>query len=187
MLTSSRKGANWDSIFRRTKKYGLKGDLTQQFAVLKEWLENDRKKMMKHSKRPYRRKLPSTSRCANLLETLSAERLIRCEKQRDVPDRDGSKPFVFSIDGKDLQASNHKGADWKRILSMTKTYVSKGNLTQQVAVLKEWLESDWRLEKRAYLSTASTIAAADRVTVYSKPSQDRSPVKKLRTNASPNR
>ena len=127
------------------------------------------------------------SSCATLLEMLSAERLSRCEKYLDVPDRDGSKPFVFSIDGKDLLASNRKGADWKRILSMAKKYVSKGNLKQQVEVLKEWLESDWRLEKRAYLSTASTIAAADRVTVYSKPSQDRSPVKKLRTNASPNR
>ena len=76
---------------------------------------------------------------------LSAERLYRCEKYLDVPDRDGSKPFVFSIDGKDLQASNRKGADWKSILSMTKTYVSKGDLTQQFAAFKKWLESDRRI------------------------------------------
>ena len=85
------------------------------------------------------------SSCATLLELFSAERLFRCEKYLDVPDRDGSKPFAFSIDGKDLQASNHKKADWQYILFMTKRYVSKGDLTQQFTAFKEWLESDWRI------------------------------------------
>ena len=89
-------------------------------------------------------RLRTMSSCATLLEMLSAEKLYRCEKSRDVPDRDGSKPFVFSIDGKDLQASNRKGADWDRILTRTKTYVSKGDLTQQFAAFKRWLESDRR-------------------------------------------
>ena len=76
---------------------------------------------------------------------LSAERLFRCEKYLDVPDRDGNKPFVFSIDGKDLQASNRKKVDWQYIFIRTKTYVSKGDLTQQFAAFKKWLESDRRI------------------------------------------
>ena len=72
----------------------------------------------------------------------AAERLFRCEKYLDVPDRDGSKPFVFSIDSKDLQASNRKGANWKSILSRTKAYAPDGDLTHQFAAFKEWLESD---------------------------------------------
>ena len=67
---------------------------------------------------------------------LSTERLCRCEKYLDVPDRDGSKPFVFSIDGKDLQASNRIGAHWNKILTRKKTYVSKADLTQKFAVFK---------------------------------------------------
>ena len=132
------------------------------------------------------KKLRFMSSYATLLEMFSAERLFRCEKCLDVPDRDGSKPFVFSINGKDLHATNYKGAKWTQILFRTKKYVSKDDLTQQFVALKEWLESDWRLDKRAYLSKASTIAAVERVTVYSKPSQDRPPVKKQRTNAVPN-
>ena len=64
---------------------------------------------------------------------LAVEKVIRCEKQTDVPDHDGSKPFMFYIDGKDLQATNRKGANWKKILSTTKKYVSKGDITQQFA------------------------------------------------------
>ena len=79
---------------------------------------------------------------------LAVERVNRCEKQTDVPDRDRSKPFVFSIDGKDLQASNHIGADWSWILYMTKTYVSKDDLTQQFAAFKKWLESDRRKQTK---------------------------------------
>ena len=127
------------------------------------------------------------SNCTTLLELFSAERLFRCEKYLDVPDRDGSKPFVFSIDGKDLQASNRKGANWNLIFITTKTYVSQGDLTQQFAAFKKWVENDRRKQaKRVCLTTASTIAAAERVTVYSKPSQDKPPVKKQRTNAMPN-
>ncbi len=47
----------------------------------------------------------------------------------------GSKPFAFSIDGKDLQATNRKGADWKQILNKAKKFT--GDLTQQFAALKE--------------------------------------------------
>ena len=84
---------------------------------------------------------------------LSAEKLYRCEKYLDVPDRDGSKPFVFSIDGKDLQASNRKGANWNLIFITTKTYVSKGDLTQQFAAFKKWLESDRRIYAKHGLCT----------------------------------
>ena len=73
---------------------------------------------------------------------LSAERLFRCEKHLDVPDRDGSKPFVFSIDGKNLQASNRKGASWNMILDRRRKYGLKGDLTQQFAAFKKWLESN---------------------------------------------
>ena len=76
---------------------------------------------------------------------LSTERLCRCEKYLDVPDRDGSKPFVFSIDGKDLQASNRKGANWDCILTRTKKYGFKGDFSQQFAAFKKWLESDRRI------------------------------------------
>ena len=88
------------------------------------------------------------SNCATLLEKLSAERLFRCEKCVDVPDRDGSKPFVFSIDGKDLQASNRKGANWQWILVRTKRYGFKGDLTQQFAAFKKWLESGRRKQTK---------------------------------------
>ena len=79
---------------------------------------------------------------------LAVEKVNRCEKQKNVPDHDGSKPFVFSIDGKDVRASNRKGADWKMILSRTKTYVFKGDLTQQFAAFKKWLESDRRKQTK---------------------------------------
>ena len=146
LQASNRIGAHWKKILSTTEKYISEGDLTEQFAIFKIWLESDwRKRATVCSNRsqdqPPVKKLRFLSSCATLLEMLSAERLFRCERHLDVPDRDGSKPFVFSIDGKDLQASNRKGADWNRILSMTKTYVSKGNLTQQFAALKEWLES----------------------------------------------
>ena len=54
---------------------------------------------------------------AALVKMLAGEKAIRCEKQPDVPDHDGSKPLMFSIDGKDLQATNRKGVDWNPILS----------------------------------------------------------------------
>ena len=94
--------------------------------------------------------LRAMSSCATLLEMLSAEKLYRCEKYLDVPDRDGSKPFVFSIDGTDLQASNRKGANWNWILFMTKKYGFRGDLSQQFAAFKKWLESDrWEQSKRS--------------------------------------
>ena len=65
----------------------------------------------------------------SFLQMLAVERVIRCEKHLDVPDRDGSKPFVFSIDGKDLQASNRKGANWNRILDRRRKDGFKGDLT----------------------------------------------------------
>ena len=88
------------------------------------------------------------SSCDTLLEMFSAERLFRCEQYVDVPDRDGSKPFVFSIDGKDLQASNRKGANWNMILDRRRKYVSKGDLTQQFAAFKKWLESDRWIQRK---------------------------------------
>ena len=87
---------------------------------------------------------------------LSAERLFRYEKYLDVPDRDGSKPFVFSIDGKDLQASNRKKADWQWILTRTKTYVSKGDLTQQFAAFK-------RVTGRSVLPYAAIVLRTNRL------------------------
>ena len=103
------------------------------------------------------------SSCATLLEMLSAERLYRCEKYLDVPDRDGSKPFVFSIDGKDLQASNRIGANWNWILSMTKKYGFKGDLTQQFAALRVWLESAPVCSKRFQDQPFLQMLAVERV------------------------
>ena len=88
--------------------------------------------------------LRAMSSYPNLLQMLAFERRIRCEKRIDVPDHDGSKPFVFSIGGKDLLTSNRKGAHWDSILNRTKKYGLKGDLTQQFAALKEWLENDRR-------------------------------------------
>ena len=153
LQASNRIGAHWYRILTRTKTYVSKGDLTQQFAAFKKWLESDRRKygpkddltqqftalkecLEKQSKRPYRKKLRAMNSCATFLGMLSAGRLFRCEKYVDVPDRDGSKPFVFSIDGKDLQASNLYDLDWNRILNWTKLSCLKGDLTQQFAALK---------------------------------------------------
>ena len=61
---------------------------------------------------------------------LAGERAIWCDKQEDVPDHDDSKPFAFSIDGKDLQATNRKGANWKQIILKTERDFT-GDLTQQ--------------------------------------------------------
>ena len=93
-------------------------------AVFKKWLEIDSKRFQNQL----------------FLQMLAVEKVVRCEKYLDVPDRDGNKPFVFTIDGKDLQASNRKGANWNLILVRTKKCF-KGDLTQQFAVFKKWIES----------------------------------------------
>ncbi len=122
------------------------------------------------------------SSTATLVQMLAGEKAIRCEKQPDVPDHDGSKPFAFSIDGKDLQATNSKGADWKQILNKAKEFT--GDLTQQFAALKEWLEGDWRGNaKRAGPSTDPATAAAEHAPVRSKPALGQPPAKKLRACA----
>ena len=165
LQASNRYGLNWNRIFDRARYHCFKGDLTQQFAAFKKWLESDKRKYRrKQSKRSYKKKLRFMSNYATLLQMLAVERVNRCENTTDVPDHDGNKPFDFSIDGKDLQASNRKGAHWNEILNRTKTYVCKGDLTQQFAAFKKWLESDRR----------------KRTTVCSNRSQDQPPVKKLR-------
>ena len=93
-------------------------------AVFKKWLEIDSKRFQNQL----------------FLQMLAVEKVVRCEKYLDVPDRDGNKPFVFTIDGKDLQASNRKGANWNLILVRTKKCF-KGDLTQQFVVFKKWIES----------------------------------------------
>ena len=124
------------------------------------------------------------SSTAALVQMLAGEKAFRREKQPDVPDHDGSKPFAFSIDGKDLQATNSKGADWKQILNKAKEFT--GDLTQQFAALKEWLEGDWRGNaKRAGPCTDPTTAAAEHAPVRSKPARGQPPAKKLRTSAAP--
>ena len=128
LQATNRKGANWNQIFIRTKQ-NFTGDLTQQFTAFKEWLESAPLCSKRSQDQPF-------------LQMLAIERVLRCEKQTDVPDRDGSKPFVSSIDGKDLQASNCRGASWNYILTRTRKYGSKGDLTQNFATFKKWLESD---------------------------------------------
>ena len=82
------------------------------------------------------------------MQMLAVEKVNRCEKTTDVPDHDGSKPFVFSIDGKDVRASNRKGADWRLILSRTTRYSQKGDITQQFAAFKKWLEGNRRKQTK---------------------------------------
>ena len=77
-----------------------------------------------------------------LVGMLTGEKTARREHLRDVPDSVGSKPFIFSIGGETWHATNRKGADWKQILKKSKDFT--GDLHQQFADLKEWLESDWR-------------------------------------------
>ena len=77
-----------------------------------------------------------------LVGMLTGEKTARREHLRDVPDSVGSKPFIFSIGGETWHATNRKGADWKQILKKSKDFT--GDLHQQFADLKEWLESDWQ-------------------------------------------
>ena len=116
---------------------------------------------------------------ASVVQMLMAEKAIRREQQPDVPDRDGTKPFVFSIGGKDLQATNRKGADWKQILNKAKDFT--GDLTQQFTAFKQWLESDWRGNaKRADPTTGPTAGDAENEPVCSKRTHGQPPAKKLR-------
>ena len=97
---------------------------------------------------------------ASVVQMRMAKKAIRREQQPDVPDRDGTRPFVFSIGGKDLQATNRKGADWKQILNKAKDFT--GDLTQQFTAFKQWLESDWRGNaKRADPTTGPTAGDAE--------------------------
>ena len=116
---------------------------------------------------------------------LKGEKAIRREQQQDVPDSDGSKPFAFSIGGRDLQASNRKGADWKQILNKAKDLT--GDLTQQFAAFKEWLESDWRGNAKRAAPTAdpTAAAAAEHAPVRNKPALGQPPAKKLRQGTAP--
>ena len=77
-------------------------------------------------------------RTATLVQMFAGEKACRQEQQPDVQDR--NKPFTPSIDGKDLIATNHKGASWKQILNKAKEFT--GDMTQQFAALKDWLEGD---------------------------------------------
>ena len=108
---------------------------------------------------------------ATLVQTLTGDNACRREQQQpDVPDR--SKAFARSIDGKELHAANHKGASWKQILNKAKEFT--GDMTQQFAALKGWLEGDWRGNaKHADL----TATAEESAPVRNKPA------KKLRTSA----
>ena len=80
------------------------------------------------------------SSCTTLLKMFAVERVIRCEKQTDVPDHDGSKPLMFSIDGKDLQATNRKGEDWNPILSGPKRlyWWSHATIRSFQEMAREW-------------------------------------------------
>ena len=110
---------------------------------------------------------------------LTGERTARREHQRDVPDNDGSKPFFFSMGDRHLQATNRKRATWKQILNKSKDFT--GDLHQQFADLKEWLESDWRGNaKRAVPTADPTTAAAEHAPARSKPALGQPHAKKLR-------
>ena len=100
-----------------------------------------------------------------LVGMLTCEKTARREHQRDVPDSVGSKPFIFSIKGPEWEqivsrswhATNRKGADWKQILKKSKDFT--GDLHQQFADLKEWLESDWRGNPARAVPTADPTTA----------------------------
>ena len=54
-------------------------------------------------------------RIVTLKAWLQVEKTIRHEDLLDVPDSDGSEPFIFSIGEQHLQATNRKRATWKQI------------------------------------------------------------------------
>ena len=106
------------------------------------------------------------------LETwLKVEKRIRHEHMWDVPDSDGSEPFIFSIGEQHLQATNRKRATWNQILRFPgREYRKKdftGDLHQQFADLKEWLESVWRGKAaRAVPTREALVAMASSVNVF---------------------
>ena len=78
------------------------------------------------------------SNISNLEQYLAAEKASRREQQKDVPDSDGSKPFLVSIGVKELNATNKKRADWKQILN--KAHGFTGDLAEQFLGFKDWFE-----------------------------------------------
>ena len=119
-----------------------------------------------------------------LVGMLTDEKAVRRERQQDVPDSSGTKPFTFSIGDRDLQATNRKGADWKQILNKAKDFT--GDFQQQFAAFKEWLESDWRGNaKRAVPTADPTTAAAEHAPASSKLALGQPPAKTLRRGAAP--
>ena len=96
------------------------------------------------------------SNISNLQQYLAAEKASRGEQQKDVPDSDGSKPFLVCIGAKELKATNKKRASWKQILN--KVHDFTGDFTEQFSALKEWLEKDWHCGPKRTAPTAGAGA-----------------------------
>ncbi len=103
------------------------------------------------------------SSISSLEQYLAAEKSSRREQPKDVPDSDGSKPFLVSIGDKELKANNKKRADWKQILNKVPNFTGD-DLTEQFSGFKEWLEKDWHCGPKRTAPTASASAESTNAT-----------------------